>query len=148
MGRPIQHGAGHAEIVVLSRQAFIDDAALAHFRLKRFQLRPSAPRLRSIRKVDSARLQSAVEGFQQMGPANVIEENTASTDRPPLDLHAGAVATNMQPDHARAKGLEQLLAVAGVVTQIGKDQSISLVAGINLRAHWRDRYRRAPAAVQ
>jgi hypothetical protein len=63
--RPIQHRAGNAEIIVLPRQAFIHDPALPHFRLERFQLGISAPRLRAIRKADSARLQIAVQGFQQ-----------------------------------------------------------------------------------
>ena len=72
MGRPIQHGAGDAEIIVLPRQTFVDNPALARFRLEGFQLGISAPRLRSIRKAKSARLQSAVQGFQQMRPANVV----------------------------------------------------------------------------
>ena len=71
-GRPIEHGAGDAEIIVLSRQTFIHDPALPHFRLEGFQLGISAPRLRAIRKANSARLQIAVQGFQQMGPANVV----------------------------------------------------------------------------
>src|SRR5262249_48209258 len=33
----------------------------------------------------------------------------------------------------RAKGLEQLLSIAGVVAQIGDDQTIPVIAGIDLR---------------
>jgi hypothetical protein len=46
---------------------------------------------------------------------------------------SGPVATDMHPDHPRAKGLEQLLTIAGVVTQIGDDQTIPVIAGIDLR---------------
>jgi transposase len=38
----------------------------------------SAPRLRSIGKADSARLQITVEGFQQMTPANAANEYAAT----------------------------------------------------------------------
>ena len=117
---------------MLPWQTFIDDSGLAHFRLQRFQLGISAPRLRSIGKADSARLQITVQSLQQMGPANVVNEDTAATDRPPLALHTVAVATNVQPNDARAKGLHQLLSIAGVVAQIGDNQRIAVIAGINL----------------
>ena len=50
-----------------------------------------------------------------------------------VGLHTVAVATDMQSDYPRPKGLEQLLAVACVVTQIGEDQTIPVIASINLR---------------
>ena len=67
-----------------------------------------------------------------MRSANVINEDTAATDRPPLALHTVAVATNVQPNDARPKGLHQLLSIAGVVAQIGDNQRIALIAGVNL----------------
>src|SRR5271166_5187881 len=68
-----------------------------------------------------------------MGPANAVDKDTTATDRPPLDLHAVAVATDMYANDPRAKGLEQLLAVTAVVAQVSDDQRISVVAGVNLR---------------
>ena len=65
----------------------------------------SAARVRAIRQADSARLQIAVQGFQQVRPANVVNEDAAATDLPPLGLHAVAVATDMHANHPLAKGL-------------------------------------------
>jgi hypothetical protein len=130
MGRPIEHGAGDAEIVMLPRQTLIDGPALAHLRLKRLQLRPSAPRLRSIRKADSARLQTAVQSLQQVRPANGVNGETAAANRPPLERHAVTAGTDMHANHPRPKGLEQLLAITRVIAQIGDDQRIAVVARV------------------
>jgi dihydroxyacetone kinase-like predicted kinase len=62
----------------------------------------------------------------------VVNGETAAADRPPLDFHTVAVATNMESDYPPPKGLEQLLAVTRVVTQISEDQSIAVIAGVNL----------------
>ena len=50
--RPGQHGAGDAEIVVLSGKAFIDGAALAQLGLKRYQLLMSALGHQSVDNAD------------------------------------------------------------------------------------------------
>jgi hypothetical protein len=116
--------------------------------LEGFQLRISALRLRAIGKADSAHLQIAVQSFQQMRAANMVNRYTAAADGPPLDLHAVAMAANMHANHARPKGLEQLLGILRVVTQISEDQSIAVIAGANLGPRqWRAHCDKGPAGV-
>src|SRR6516165_6270783 len=75
-----------------------------------------------------------MQRLQQMRPANVVlEYAAAATDWLPRALHTVAVGTNMQPNHPRTKKLHQVLSITRVVAQIGDDQRIAVVAGINLR---------------
>src|SRR5579863_747031 len=53
LARPDQHGQRHAEIVMLPRRAFIDDAALALFGFERHKLRKGAPRFRAVPRISS-----------------------------------------------------------------------------------------------
>src|SRR5262245_6389347 len=66
-----------------------------------------------------------------MGPANGVNQETATTDRPPLVLHAVAVTGDMHANHPLAKGLEQLLAIARVVAQISNDQRIAVITAVD-----------------
>ena len=61
----------------------------------------------------------------------MVNGYAAAADRPPLDLHAVAMATNM---HAITRGpkVSSNCGVTRVVTQISEDQSIAVIAGVNL----------------
>ena len=71
--------------------------------------------------------------FEQIGPANGIDQHRAIFDWPPLNIHAIAIATDLNANHARTKRLEQHLGIGRVVAQIGDDESIGIVAAINRR---------------
>src|SRR3974390_955331 len=66
-----------------------------------------------------------------MGPANLVDDYIAAADPTSLERHAVTVATDMDANHARAKGLNQLLSIAGVVAQVRDDQRVAVVARVN-----------------
>ena len=79
------------------------------------------------------RLQLAVKQFDQIGAADRVDQHIAMADRPPLDVHAVAMAADLQPDHPRTKGLEQHLGIAWVIAEIGHDQRIAVVSAVDRR---------------
>jgi hypothetical protein len=52
-------------------------------------------------------------------------------DRPPLKIHAIAMATDLKANHARTERLEQHLGVGWVVAKICDNDSIGLMAAID-----------------
>ena len=60
---------------MLPWQTFIDHPALPHLRLKQLPVAPKRVALPAHPPANSAGLQIAVEGFQQMGPANVVNQD-------------------------------------------------------------------------
>src|SRR5215469_7217209 len=113
--RPSDHGTGYAKIIMPSCGAFIDSAGLSQFGLKRLELSKRATRPRPIGKEDFPSLQFAVEAFQQMRAADMVNAQRATADEPPLEGHAVAVSADMKTNHPRTKRLAQLLGVACVV---------------------------------
>ena len=53
------------------------------------------------------------------------------SDRPPLKIHAVAMATDLKANHARTKRLVQHLAIGRVVAEICDNDSIGLIAAID-----------------
>ena len=78
-------------------------------------------------------MQFGVKKFEQIGSANGVDQHRAMFDRPPLSIHAIAIATDLKANHARTKRLEQHLGVGRVVAEIGDNESIGIVAAINRR---------------
>ena len=105
------------------RQTFIDNPALPHFWLEGFQQSISAARLRPSAKKILPACKSLCRAASRWDRP-IVDEYTTTTDPPPLGLHTIAVAINMKPNHARAKGFHQLLSIAGVVAQIGDDAAM------------------------
>jgi hypothetical protein len=55
--RPRQHGAGYAEVIMLSRRAAVDYSAIAHLGLKRRELLIGSPTIGTVYDSDSIGLQ-------------------------------------------------------------------------------------------
>jgi hypothetical protein len=124
--RPCQHGAGYAEIVVLSGQAFVDNAALAKLGLKIHELLISQSAHRIIDNADQVGLHFGLKKFEKIGPANGIDQHRSTADGPPLRLHAVTVAADLKPDHARPKRVEQHLGIGCIIAQIGDKRALEL----------------------
>ena len=131
--RPSQHGAGYAEVVMLPGRAIIDDTGLSHLWLKCHQAARKRAACWSINNPDLTGLQFGLKKFEQIGPANGVDQHRAMFDWPPLKIHAIARAADMQANHARTKRLEQNLGIGRVVAEIGDNKSIGIVAAINRR---------------
>ena len=124
---------------MLPWRAGVDDPALTHFGLQRHELLIGASACRSIDNSDLIGLQFGMKQFDQIGAADGVDQHRAMFDRPPLSVHAVAMATDLQANHARAKRLEQHLGVGRVVAQVRDDQRIVVVTAIDRRQRARAR---------
>src|SRR5438874_1546131 len=131
--RPRQHGARDAEIIVLSGRATVDDPGLTHLGVKSDQLLISTSARRSGNKSDLMGLQLGMKKFEKIASTSGVEQHCAVFDRPPLRLQAVAMATDLQPNHARTKGLVQDLGIARVIAQVRDNERIAVVMAVNLR---------------
>ena len=84
--RPGQHGARYAEVVVLPGWASVDDAGLSHLGLQCLKLRVSALARRSVNNANLIGLQLGVKKFDQIGPADGVDEHRGIFDRPSLRI--------------------------------------------------------------
>src|SRR5262249_36905910 len=114
-------------------RASVDDSALAQFGLKRHKLLICASAHRSIDNSNLMRLQLAMNKFDQIRAANGVESHRPMVDRPPVSLHAIAMAADVNANHARTKRLLQHLGVGRVVAEICDNESIGIIAAINRR---------------
>src|SRR6516225_7494974 len=108
-------------------RASIDDPALTDFGLKRHQLliRPSGRW--PIDNSDLTRLQLGMIKFEQIGPANSVNQDRAMFNRPPLRIHAIAIAADRKANHSRTKCLKQHLGVSRIVAEVCDNDSIRMV---------------------
>lgn len=113
--------------------ASVHYTGISHLSLKCLKLCISALARRSIYNTDLIGLQFRVKKFDQMGSANCVNEYSALFDRPPLRIHAIAIATDLQANHSRTERLEQDFCVGRVVAKICDNESIGIVAAINRR---------------
>src|SRR5262245_26530788 len=98
--RPREHGARNAKTIVMPRRASIDDPAVSHFGLKRHQL---LIRLSGHWPIDNSNLTGLQLGmikFKQIGPAHRVNQHRTMLDWPPLSIHAVAMPTDLNPNHA------------------------------------------------
>src|SRR6516225_9652463 len=115
-------------------RASIDDPAVTDFGLKRHQLliRPSGRW--PIDNSDLTRLQLGMIKFEQIGPANSVNQDRAMFDWPPLSSHAVAMPTDLNPNHAKgAECVKQRLGIGRVIAEICDNEGIGIVATINGR---------------
>ena len=113
--------------------ASVDDPGLSHLGLQSLKLRISALARRSINNANLIGLQFGVKKFDQISPANGVDQYRALFDRPSLRIHAIAIATDVQANHPRTKRLEQNLGVGRVAAEICDNERITIVAAINRR---------------
>ena len=104
--RPRQHRPGDAEIVVLPRRTFINNAALPHFDLKTDELFISALVRLCLGNSHYIGLQFGVQQFEQVAAANGVDQHRAVPDRPPLKAHAVAMASDVKANHPRTERLQ------------------------------------------
>ena len=101
--------------------------------LQRLKLRIGAPARRSINKADLIGLQFGMKKFDQIGAADGVDQHRALFDRPPLEIHAIAIAADVQANHPRTERLVQHFGVGRIIAQIGDNESIGIVVAINRR---------------
>src|SRR5438067_830917 len=82
----------------------------------------SAPAHVVVDEPDLTRLQKGLVKLEQIGAPDRVDRHGGVFDRPPLHARAIPIPGDLQPDHARAKGLEQHLSIGCVVAEVGKDQ--------------------------
>jgi hypothetical protein len=80
---------------MLPWRATVDYSALTYLGLKSHKLLISASARRSINNSDLIGLQFGVKKFEQIGPANGVDQHRAMFDWPPLGIHAIAMATDL-----------------------------------------------------
>jgi hypothetical protein len=124
----------------------VDYSALTYLGLQSIELLVSALTHRSINKSDLIGLQFSMKQFEQITPANGVNQHRGIFDWPPLEFHAIAMETDVNANHARTKRLEQHLGVRSVVAEIRLDfdaDPISLRTGRDplprqraRRRHW------------
>jgi hypothetical protein len=56
--------------------------------------------------------------FEQIRPANSVDKHDSILYRPPLKIHAIAMAANLKSNHARTKCLKQHLGIGRIVAEI------------------------------
>ena len=76
-------------------------------------------------------MQFSVKQFEQVAPANGVNQHRGIFDWPPLGVHTFASASDLQSNHACTKCLEQRLGVGRVVTEIHDNESIAIAVAIN-----------------
>src|SRR4051812_31236271 len=94
--RPRQHRARDPEVIVLSGRTAIDRSALPILYLEIGQLLKGATHHRYVGKSDKSGLQFGVEQFEQIGSAHGIDRKMAMFHRPPLGVHAIAMAADLK----------------------------------------------------
>src|SRR5262249_10576993 len=85
----------------------------------------------SIDNPDLTRLQLAMKKFEQIGAANGVEQHRPVFNRPPLSIHAIAIAADRKANHARTKCLKQHLGVGWVVAEIRDNRSLVIMPAHN-----------------
>jgi hypothetical protein len=116
---------------VLPWRASVDYSTLTYLGLQSIELLVSASTHRSINKSDLIGLQFGVKEFEQIAPANGVDQHRGIFNWPPLGMHAIATATDLQSNHARTKRFEQRLGVSRIVAEICDNESIAIVVAIN-----------------
>jgi hypothetical protein len=69
--------------------------------------------------------------FEQITPANCVDQHQGIFDWPPLEFNAIVMGTDVNANHTRTKRLEQHLGVSRIDTEIGDNKSIAIVAAIS-----------------
>jgi hypothetical protein len=118
---------------VLAWRAPVDGPGLAPLGLKRHKLLVSASGRWSIGNFELTRLQQRMKQFEQMGAANSVNQHRRIFDRPALKIHAIARATDLKPNHARAKRLVHRLGVGRVVAEIRDNETLGIIMAIDRR---------------
>jgi hypothetical protein len=71
--------------------------------------------------------------IEQISAANSIEQDCAVFHLSPLSSHAVTVVRDAKTNQATAKSLEQRLGIGCIITQIGNDESLVIIAAVNHR---------------
>jgi hypothetical protein len=111
--------------------ATVHDPALAQFGLKPHELLISAAGCRFIDNSDLTRLQPRMVRFEQIGAANGVYQHRRMFHRPPFEVHAIAMATDLKANHARTKRLVQHLTIGRVVAEICNNESLGIIVAID-----------------
>jgi len=115
---------------VLPWRATVDYSVLTYLGLQSIELFISALTHRSINKSDLIGLQFSMKQFEQITPANCVDQHRGIFNWPPLEFNAIAMGTDVNANHTRTKRLEQHLGVGSVVAQIGDNESVGIIAAI------------------
>ncbi len=97
---------------MLSRRAFIDYAALPHFDLKTCELFISALVRVFLSNSHHAGLHFGVEQFEQIAPADRVDQYRAGFDCPPAESYPIAMARDAKANNPRSERLVQNLGVS------------------------------------
>src|ERR1039458_631128 len=74
-----------------------------------------------------------VQKIEQISAANSVVQDRAVFHLSPFSIHAVAVVRDAKTDQATTKSLEQRLGIGCIITQIGNDESLAIIAAVNHR---------------